>query len=46
MTYKMQSGEDLTVQAKGIAGTASAPKHIEDANYSQTSKTTYQPADS
>ena len=37
--------QNVTV-SKGIAGTESAPKHIEDANYSQTSKTTYQPANS
>jgi len=37
--------QNVTV-SKGIVGTESVPKHIEDANYSQTSKTTYQPANS
>ena len=33
--------KNVTV-SKGIAGTESAPKHIEDANYGQSFKTTYQ----
>jgi hypothetical protein len=37
--------QNVTV-SKGIIGTESAPKHIEDANYDQQAKTTYQPADS
>jgi hypothetical protein len=37
--------KNVTV-SKGVIGTASAPKHIEDANYSQDYKTTYQPAGS
>ena len=37
--------QNVTV-SKGSGGTESAPKHIEDANYGQMSKTTYQPANS
>ena len=37
--------QNVTV-SKGVGGTESEPKHIEDANYNQSFKTTYQPADS